>query len=117
MSMMISLTVLFGQPSWAQTYARAQKIPQNIELKPVPEKQKLRVALHELQSHYHVDILFEGGMVEGIMISTDLSNFSMSLESNLNKILLNSGLNYKKVKDGSYVILEDRKIKYKRRRW
>lgn len=111
MSMMISLTVLFGQPSWAQTYARAQKIPQNIELKPVPEKQKLRVALHELQSHYHVDILFEGGMVEGIMISTDLSNFSMSLESNLNKILLNSGLNYKKVKDGSYVILEDRKTK------
>lgn len=109
---MMILTLLFlEQPSWSQIYAKAQKSPQPTEARPTPAPQKLRGVLNDLKSHYKVDILFEGGLVEGITISPDLLNFNSGLEANLDKVLRGSGLNYKKVKDGSYLILENKKPK------
>jgi hypothetical protein len=102
---------LLGRPSWFQIYAKAQKMSQKSEARTAPEVQKLRGVLKELKSHYKVDILFEGGLVEGVMVSSDLLDFNATLEYNLDKILRPSGLNFKKVKDGSYVILETKKPK------
>ena len=102
---------LLGRPSWSQIYAKAQKMSQKSEARTAPEVQKLRGVLKELKSHYKVDILFEGGLVEGVMVSSDLLDFNATLEYNLDKILRPSGLNFKKVKDGSYVILETKKPK------
>jgi len=73
--------------------------------------QKLRGVLNDLKSYYRVDILSEGHLVEGITIPSDLVNFNLSLENNLDKIFKNNGLRFKKIKQGSYLILEDKKIK------
>ena len=106
--MLILTFSLLGRPSWSQIYAKVQKTPQKAEARTAPEIQKLRGVLKELKSHYKVDILFEGGLVEGITVSSDLLDFNATLENNLDKILRSSGLNYKKVKDGSYLILENK---------
>lgn len=107
--MMILALLLFGRPSWSQIYAKAQELPQNLDAKAAPVTLKLKGVLNDLKSHYKVDILFEGGLVESVTVSSDLLNFKASLEANLDKILRGSGLNYKKVKDGSYLILESKK--------
>ncbi len=99
---------LSGHPIWAQTYARAHKLPQKSEAA-APTMLKLREVLKDLKSRYQVDILFEGGLVEGITVSSDGVNLNANLEQNLDRILRTSGLSYKKVKNGSYVILETKK--------
>lgn len=108
MSVTLLALSLFGHPLWAQTYARAQKLPQKSEAT-APAMVKLRDVLKDLKSHYQVDILFEGGLIEGIMVSSDQVNYNATPEQNLDRILRNSGLSYKKVKNGSYVILETKK--------
>lgn len=108
MSITLLALSLFGHPLWAQTYARAQKLPQRPEAS-APSMVKLRDVLKDLKSRYQIDILFEGGLIEGIMVSSDLINFNATPEQNLDRILRSSGLNYKKVKNGSYVILESKK--------
>ena len=66
--MMILTLSLLGQPSWSQIYAKAQKSPQQTEARATPTSQKLRGVLNDLKSHYKVDILFEGGLVEGLRV-------------------------------------------------
>lgn len=101
-----------GTLGWSQIFAKAQKsTPKPETTTTAPTAQKLRGVLKELKNHYHADILFEGGLVEGITISPDLLDFNATLESNLDKILRGSNLNYKKVKNGAYVILENKKSK------
>jgi TonB-linked SusC/RagA family outer membrane protein len=109
MGLLLLTLSLLGRPSWSQIFAKVQKTPQKAEARTAPEIQKLRGVLKNLKSHYKVDILFEGGLVEGVTVSSDLLDFNATLEYNLDKILRPSGLNYKKVKDGSYVILENKK--------
>ena len=111
MGLLLLTFLLLGRPSWSQIFAKVQKTSQKAEARTAPEIQKLRGVLKDLKSHYKVDILFEGGLVEGVTVSSDLLDFNATLESNLDKILRPSGLNYKKVKDGSYVILENKKPK------
>jgi TonB-linked SusC/RagA family outer membrane protein len=107
----IILSVLCcGQPSWSQTYAKVYKLPQK-SVAVAPTALKLRDVLKELKSRYQVDILFEGGLIEGITVSSDLVQFTGTPEQNLDRILKAAGLSYKKVKDGSYLILETKKPK------
>jgi TonB-linked SusC/RagA family outer membrane protein len=108
MGFMLLALSLSGHPIWAQTYARAYKLPQKSEAA-APTMLKLRDVLKDLKSRYQVDILFEGGLVEGITVSSDVVNLNANLEQNLDRILRTSGLSYKKVKNGSYVILETKK--------
>ena len=63
----------------------------------------LDVYKRQLKSYYRVDILFEGGLVDGFVVPTDLVDYKASLESNLEKVLKVSGLNYKKVKELSLI--------------
>jgi TonB-linked SusC/RagA family outer membrane protein len=95
--------------SWAQTYASAQTITPKHEPSTTPATQKLRGVLNDLKNRYQVDILFEGGLVEGIMVATHLIDPNARLEENLTRILRPSGLRYKKVKNGAYVIYEQKK--------
>ncbi|MFN8349649.1 MAG: SusC/RagA family TonB-linked outer membrane protein [Spirosomataceae bacterium] len=107
----ITLSVFYcGQPSRSQTYAKAQKLPPKSEAL-APTALKLRDVLKDFKRHYQVDILFEGGLIEGITVSSDLVNFSGNPEQNLDRILKAAGLSYKKVKEGSYLILETKKTK------
>ncbi|WP_374755785.1 SusC/RagA family TonB-linked outer membrane protein [Runella rosea] len=108
MGVMLLALSLSGHPIWAQTYARAYELPQKSEAA-APTMLKLREVLKDLKSRYQVDILFEGGLVEGITVSSDVVNLNANLEQNLDRILRTSGLSYKKVKNGSYVILETKK--------
>jgi hypothetical protein len=64
----------------AQTLARHTALPQNNAQTEKPTIQKLRTVLNELKSHYRVDILFEGGLVEGLSVSTELIDLNGSLE-------------------------------------
>lgn len=110
-SLLLAL-LLFGRPSWSQqVYAKAYKLAPRPEQKSAPETQKLKGVLSQLKSYYRVDILFEGGLVDGLVVPADLVDYKASLESNLEKVLKVSGLNYKKVKEGAYVILETKKSK------
>lgn len=110
-SLLLAL-LLFGRPSWSQqVYAKAYKLAPRPEQKTAPETQKLKGVLSQLKSYYRVDILFEGGLVDGFVVPTDLVDYKASLESNLEKVLKVSGLNYKKVKEGAYVILDSKKSK------
>ncbi|HEV7347648.1 SusC/RagA family TonB-linked outer membrane protein [Telluribacter sp.] len=95
-----------GLPGWSQDYAKATRLPQQPEKATAPASKKLKGVLNELKNLYHVDILFEGSLVEGISVSADLLNPNTSLENNLEKILKPAGLSYKKVKNNSYVILK-----------
>ncbi|WP_428668188.1 SusC/RagA family TonB-linked outer membrane protein [Runella sp.] len=108
MGVMLFALLLCGQPSWSQTFARAHKMPQKSEAA-APTQLKLRDVLKDLKSRYQVDILFEGGLVEDITVSSELVNLNANLEQNLDRILRTSGLSYKKVKNGSYLILETKK--------
>jgi TonB-linked SusC/RagA family outer membrane protein len=95
----------------AQTLARHTALPQNNAQTEKPTIQKLRTVLNELKSHYRVDILFEGGLVEGLSVSTELIDLNGSLEKNLDRVVRAAGLQYKKVKAGSYLIMDSRKGK------
>ena len=102
---------LGGQPCWSQIFAMAQRQSSPNKSETAPVTLKLRDVLKDLKTRYGVDILFEGGIVDGINISSDAVDFNGKIERNLERILQSTGLYYKKIKDGSYVILEARKTK------
>jgi hypothetical protein len=103
--------VLLWHQSWSQMLAKANNLSQRQEKTTASAAtQKLRQVLNELKSHYRVDVLFEGGSVEGFNVSADLIDFSLTLEQNLDRILPD-GLSYKKVKNNSYLVLDTKKTK------
>ena len=106
---LLLVLLLVGQPTHAQTLARASQLLTKESGKAQPARQKLRGILNDLKTRYRVDILFEGGLVENVVVSTDLLDYKASLEENLDKILRAANLNYKKVKSGTYVILANKK--------
>lgn len=111
MGMLLLTLFLGGQCCWSQTLARANWPLQKQQTDTKPSLQKLRGILNDLKSHYRVDILFEGGLVDGVTVSTDLVDYTATLEQNLDRVLKAAGLQFRKVKTGSYLILENRKNK------
>ncbi|MES2731131.1 MAG: TonB-dependent receptor [Bacteroidota bacterium] len=65
---------------------------------------QLRDVLNDLRSQYRVDILFSDQMVEGQTVPATAVNWKAKLEKNLSSILKPCGLQYKKAKDGTYLI-------------
>lgn len=79
-SLLLLAFSMCGTLGWSQIFAKAQKSTQKPETTTTaPTAQKLRGVLKELKNHYHADILFEGGLVEGITISPDLLDFNATL--------------------------------------
>jgi len=102
------LTLLFvGQKtSSAQMLAYAEQ--------QVPRSEKsttilLKDALNNLKSHYKIDILFEDKVIEGLSVPSNLLNFNSKIERNLDIILSPLGLRYKKIKDGTFLVMNEKK--------
>jgi TonB-linked SusC/RagA family outer membrane protein len=74
----------------------------------VMQEMKLKNALLDLQRHYKVEIVFEDRLVDSGRISPEMLNLNQSLEKNLEAILGNAGLRYKKIRRDTYVITESR---------
>ena len=60
--------------------------------------------LKELKERFHVDILYGDRVVRGITISSSSLNLNASLEENLKLALKDTGLQFRKVKHGAYLI-------------
>ncbi|RYC68021.1 SusC/RagA family TonB-linked outer membrane protein [Spirosoma sordidisoli] len=100
-----------SQPAWSQTFASSRQVI-NPKLT-TSEMRKLKDILQELKYRYQVDIIFEGGVVENVTTSVISINYSLPLEQNLNAILKPTHLRYKKVKEGSYLILDEKRDRRK----
>lgn len=109
--LLLSLSV-FGPPCPAQLLALGRQIPVKAT-RATTETRQLRDVLQTLKSHYKVDILFEGGLVENISVATGELDFSRRVEYNLDKLLQPNRLRYRKVKEGFYMILSDTKSRRK----
>lgn len=69
----------------------------------------LKEVLQEFKKHYAVDILFFNSMVEGIVIPARDIRFEENPEKSLRNLLRNSGLTYKKGRNGGYIIVTGKK--------
>ncbi|MDJ1499192.1 TonB-dependent receptor [Xanthocytophaga agilis] len=91
--------------SYSQTLAyNLQRSQQND-----PKTLLLRDAILEIKEHYHVDILFEEDIVENKRIDSKRIDMSLSAEKNLQNLLKASGLQLKKLKKNTYVIVSEHK--------
>ncbi len=103
---------LHGQPGWSQMMAFARQLPSR-PVQTAAETRQLREVLQSLKNHYHVDILFEGGLVDKVLVASDALDFNQRLEYNLSKVLQSTPLRYRKVKEGFYLIMSDAKARKK----
>jgi len=75
------------------------------------QEMKLKNVLLDLQRHYGVEIVFEDRLVGSMNISASALNFTESIEKNLDVVLSQSGLKYKKTRKNTFVITEDKERK------
>lgn len=73
-------------------------------------KMSLREALILVKKQYKVDILFEEKLLEGLYVPSNQIDSQESLETNLNGILGQAGLRFKKVGQQAYLILNNAHI-------
>lgn len=110
--LIVGVLLAGGQPSWSQSFARAQNTPsKQINTTADAAPHSLKDALNTLKINYKVEIMFERKVVEGLMVSPDVFNQKLSLEKNLDNLLKPLGLKYKKVNSSSYLILGNNKSK------
>ncbi|WP_211325324.1 SusC/RagA family TonB-linked outer membrane protein [Larkinella arboricola] len=96
-------------PGWSQTLAMTRQVARKAKTAIAPETRPLKDVLREIKSRYNVDILLEGGLIDGIRVAAEVVDFNQSVERNLTKILRPNQLHYKKIKAGSYLILDEKK--------
>ncbi|HLA58332.1 MAG TPA: FecR domain-containing protein, partial [Puia sp.] len=66
---------------------------------------KLKQALLDLQTRYHVSILFEDKAIENFYISADLMDEKAGIEENLNSVLKPFNLHFQREKQNAYIII------------
>lgn len=98
----LAMTLAGNQLIAAQSIALG-KTPQHAEQATLTAR-KLKDVLNDLRTHYRVDILFSDQMVDMYNVPTNVVNLKVRIEKNLESILKPLGLEYKKAKDGSYLI-------------
>ncbi len=99
-------------PAPGQVVASASPLLQKAEKKNAGADsgaRSLKDVLQEFKNHYAVDILFFNSMVEGIIIPAKDIRLEENPEKSLRTLLQNSGLTYKKSKNGGYVIVARKK--------
>lgn len=101
MTGVIGLTLLV-QPVRLRADSRSQSI-RTSETPTAPPRQ-LSDVLNDLKERYTVDILYSDQLVQGLMVPGDVLNTKATLEQNLQAILRATGLNFRKVKNGAYLI-------------
>ncbi len=75
------------------------------------QETKLKNVLLDIQKHYGVEIVFEDRLVGALNISSNALNLAQPIEKNLDVVLKNSGLKYKKTRKSTYVIVDNRENK------
>lgn len=70
-----------------------------------PSMLKLSDVLKSFKTKFDTDILFEDKIVEGLLISSDAINMRESVEANLNTVLSQFTLSYRKLKIKTYVVI------------
>ncbi len=105
MMLMAGMMLGANSPTSAQLLARAQASPP-MKVTAVAAQRSLKEALHDLKNHYKSDILFFDRNVSTYSVSMDAINYSRNLEHNLNKVLQNTNLQFKKSRNGSYIIAQ-----------
>jgi TonB-dependent starch-binding outer membrane protein SusC len=74
----------------------------------VRKEMKLKNALLDLQKHYKVEIVFEDRLVGSSMITSENLDLNLPIEKNLDMMLAENGLKYKKIRRNTYVITESK---------
>ncbi|GAB4000255.1 TonB-dependent receptor [Spirosoma daeguense] len=98
--------------AWSQLVAWQQ--PLSVKTARITaDNRQLRDVLQAIKTHYKVDILFEGGLIDNITVSTADLDYHRKVEYNLDKVLIPNRLRYRKVKEGFYLILTDKKERKK----
>ncbi|MCF0058147.1 SusC/RagA family TonB-linked outer membrane protein [Dyadobacter sp. CY356] len=100
----LAFATQFSQAAQSQTIAFASMPPRQVTT--VRQEMKLKNALLDLQRHYGVEIVFEDRLVGQLNIVTGLVDLTKPLEKNLDLILSQNGLKYKKTRKNTYVIIE-----------
>ncbi len=101
---LVACLTIPGQPASSMLLPERHWSP--VQLK--GNARKLSEVLHELKERFGVDILFGDQLVQGLTVPNSAVDPKASLEENLNRILKNSGLHYRKAKDGAYLIVGQR---------
>ena len=99
-------------PAPGQMVASASPLLQKAEKKNTGADsgaRSLKEVLQEFKKHYAIDILFFNSMVEGVEIPAKDIRMEEDPEKSLRTLLQNSGLTYKKSKNGGYVIVARKK--------
>ena len=106
--MLLGGSLLLGQyPGFGQALASAR---QATRTQSAPAVRSLSEALNDLKSRYRVDILFEDRTVRGYTVPVNGAATS-SVEQALNRLLSPFQLRYKRVKAGSYLIMDRKGVK------
>ncbi|WP_254563016.1 SusC/RagA family TonB-linked outer membrane protein [Dyadobacter diqingensis] len=100
----LAFATQFSQAAQSQTIAFASMLERQPHT--VRQEMKLKNALLDLQRHYGVEIVFEDRVVGTLNIVSGLIDFNKPLEKNLEIILGQNGLKYKKTRKNTYVIIE-----------
>ena len=72
------------------------------------QEMKLKNVLLDLQKHYAVEIVFEDRLVGSINVATNSLDLTEPIEKNLETVLKQSGLKYKKTRKNTFVITENK---------
>jgi TonB-dependent starch-binding outer membrane protein SusC len=101
----LPLAVLLAGQSVCQAQVFAfNKRTQSPDRPATVSDRRLKEVLNDLRDHYRVDILFSDQMVEAHRVPVNAINLKSRLEKNLDAVLKPLGLQYKKAKDGTYLI-------------
>ncbi len=102
-SLLIFALFLFGGEIIAQVTANAQQVKSEPSERKEGKEKKLKDILTELKDHYNVDILFFDRYVD-FNVPADVIRWDRSIEKNLEEILKPTNLEFKKTKNGGFVI-------------
>lgn len=72
----------------------------------VGQEMKLKNVLLDLQRHYGVEIIFEDRLVGPVNVAATNLDFKQPIEKNLDALLQQNGLRYKKTRKNTFVITE-----------
>ena len=72
------------------------------------QEMKLKNVLLDLQRHYGVEIIFEDRLVGSVNVASSNLDFNQPIEKNLEVLLRQNGLKYKKTRKNTFVITESK---------
>ena len=95
---------LLGRPHDASASDHPRPAIHSAAMADNPTQRQLNDVLRTLQQRYGVDILFSDRLVQGLTVPASAVDPTESLEQNLQRVLTETGLRYRKVKNGAYLI-------------